>query len=379
MNNVRSLIKDKCVDAVIISDRYNVNYISGYMGDTGMLLVTPEKQYVLTDSRYTEIAGRQAEGFVCVDIGADGYSKTIKRLLDEEFIKLLTEDEESASSKQEINVGFEDESISYKQYMKFSEELNNGEASKVVYVLQPLGTSVNSLRMIKSKDEIEKIAKAESIGDKAFEHIVEWIKPGMTEQEVALELEVTMRKLGATTLSFETIAASGENSSMPHAVPTGRRLKAGDFLTMDFGCVYEGYCSDMTRTVFIKDCGLKQPTAKQLEIYNTVLTAQLEAMKMIKPGVVCSDVDACARRIISDAGYGDYFGHGLGHSVGLFIHEEPRFSKKCDTVLEPGMVITVEPGIYLPGEFGVRIEDLVVVTEDGYENLTHSRKELVEI
>jgi Xaa-Pro aminopeptidase len=208
---------------------------------------------------------------------------------------------------------------------------------------------------------------------------VEWIKPGMTEQEVALELEVTMRKLGATTLSFETIAASGENSSMPHAVPTGRRLKAGDFLTMDFGCVYEGYCSDMTRTVFIKDCGLKQPTAKQLEIYNTVLTAQLEAMKMIKPGVVCSDVDACARRIISDAGYGDYFGHGLGHSVGLFIHEEPRFSKKCDTVLEPGMVITVEPGIYLPGEFGVRIEDLVVVTEDGYENLTHSRKELVEI
>jgi Xaa-Pro aminopeptidase len=171
---------------------------------------------------------------------------------------------------------------------------------------------------------------------------------------------------------------------MPHAVPTGRKLKAGDFLTMDFGCIYEGYCSDMTRTVFISEpdesgCQNKKPTEKQLEVYNTVLKAQLESMKMIKPGVVCSEVDACARKIIADAGYGDYFGHGLGHSVGLFIHEEPRFSKKCDTVLEPGMVITVEPGIYLPGEFGVRIEDLVVVTDDGYENLTHSVKELVEI
>jgi Xaa-Pro aminopeptidase len=376
-DRVRNLMKEKSVDAVIISDRYNVNYISGYMGDTGMLFFVGEAQYVLTDSRYTEIAGRQAEGFCCVDIGLDGYAKTVMRLLNEEIGQSLSE----SDVDKVVNVGFEDESISYRQYTAFCDEFNSDEAV-VTYELSPLGTSVNELRMIKSEDEIRRIAAAEEIGDKAFKHIVSWLRPGMTEQEVALELEVAMRKLGATGLSFETISASGENSSMPHAVPTDRRLKAGDFLTIDFGCIYEGYCSDMTRTVFISvssECGLKQPTEKQLEVYNTVLKAQLESMKLIKPGAVCSEVDACARRVIADAGYGDYFGHGLGHSVGLFIHEEPRFSRKCDTVLEPGMVITVEPGIYLPGEFGVRIEDLVVVTEDGYENLTYSTKELVEI
>jgi Xaa-Pro aminopeptidase len=360
-NKITNLMNDKCLDSIIISDRYNVNYLSGYMGDTGMLLFT-KNSYVLTDSRYTEIATIQAKDFVCVDIGVDGYSKTIKNLLRKSF------------DNQDINIGFEDESISYKQYQSFANELE----TDTHYTLCPLEKSVDSLRMIKSEDEIRKIAKAEAIGDKAFEHIVNWIKPGMTEQDIALELEVAMRKQGATTLSFETIAASGEHSSMPHAVPTDRRLKAGDFLTMDFGCIYDGYCSDMTRTIFISE-SKKHPTEKQLEVYNTVLKAQLDSMNMIKPGVICSDVDACARKVIADAGYGEYFGHGLGHSVGLFIHEEPRFSKKCDTVLEPGMVITVEPGIYLPGEFGVRIEDLVVVTETGYENLTHSNKELLEI
>jgi Xaa-Pro aminopeptidase len=375
IEKIKNLMQDNAVDAVIISDRYNMNYLSGYMGDTGMLLFTPEDQYVLTDSRYTEVAGRQAKEFRCVDIGMDGYSKTINGLITNTENKIST-------------IGFEDESISYKQYMAFYKEFNNIQEGKEnketdeIVELRPLGTTVNKLRRLKSKAEIEKIAAAEAIGDKAFAHIVEWLKPGMTEQEVALELEVTMKKAGATGLSFETIAASGENSSMPHAVPTDRKLRAGDFLTMDFGCLYEGYCSDMTRTVFISGSSAenaKHPTEKQLEIYNTVLRAQLESMKLIKPGAVCSEVDACARKIIADAGYGDYFGHGLGHSVGLFIHEEPRFSRKCDTVLEPGMTITVEPGIYLPGEFGVRIEDLVVVTEDGYENLTHSEKELVVI
>jgi Xaa-Pro aminopeptidase len=375
IEKIKNLMQDNDVDAVIISDRYNMNYLSGYMGDTGMLLFMPERQYVLTDSRYTEVAGRQAKEFRCVDIGMDGYSKTINGIIADTEDKIST-------------IGFEDESISYKQYMAFYKEFNNIQEGKEnketdeIVELRPLGTTVNKLRRLKSKAEIEKIAAAEAIGDKAFAHIVEWLKPGMTEQEVALELEVTMKKAGATGLSFETIAASGENSSMPHAVPTDRKLRAGDFLTMDFGCLYEGYCSDMTRTVFISGSSAenaKHPTEKQLEIYNTVLRAQLESMKLIKPGAVCSEVDACARKIIADAGYGDYFGHGLGHSVGLFIHEEPRFSRKCDTVLEPGMTITVEPGIYLPGEFGVRIEDLVVVTEDGYENLTHSEKELVVI
>ena len=173
--------------------------------------------------------------------------------------------------------------------------------------------------------------------------------------------------------SFDTIAASGANSSLPHAMPQPKLLAEGDFLTMDFGCMYQGYCSDMTRTIHIGDTVAEE----QQKVYDTVLRAQLAALAAVKPGMVCSEVDKIARDIIADAGYGDYFGHGLGHSVGLFIHEEPRFSMKCDAVLTPGIVITVEPGIYLPGKFGVRIEDMIVVTEDGYRNLAASPKELI--
>ena len=182
-----------------------------------------------------------------------------------------------------------------------------------------------------------------------------------------------MRSHGASGLSFDTISASGKNSSLPHAVPTEKLIEEGDFLTMDFGCIYKGYCSDMTRTVFVG----KNPSEKQRNVYKTVLKAQLEALKLVKPGAVCSEIDKCARDIIADAGYGDYFGHGLGHSVGLFIHEEPRLSPKCHDILEPGITVTVEPGIYIPGEFGVRIEDLVVVTGNGCRNLATSPKELI--
>ena len=195
----------------------------------------------------------------------------------------------------------------------------------------------------------------------------------MTEQRVALQLEYEMRLRGAEGTSFDTIAASGSNSSLPHAMPQPKLLTEGDLLTMDFGCMYQGYCSDMTRTIHIGEV----VESEQKKVYDTVLQAQLAALSVVKPGMVCSDVDKCARDIIADAGYGNYFGHGLGHSVGLFIHEEPRFSMKCDAVLKPGVVITVEPGIYLPGRFGVRIEDMIVVTEDGYQSLASSPKDLV--
>lgn len=241
----------------------------------------------------------------------------------------------------------------------------------------PLEDAVNVYREVKTEDEIAKLARAEQIGDEAFTEIVKFIhenwKDGLTEQRVALQLEYEMRLRGAEGTSFDTIAASGSNSSLPHAMPQPKLLTEGDFLTMDFGCMYQGYCSDMTRTIHIGEV----VESEQKKVYDTVLRAQLAALSVVKPGMVCSDVDKCARDIIADAGYGDYFGHGLGHSVGLFIHEEPRFSMKCDAVLKPGVVITVEPGIYLPGRFGVRIEDMIVVTEDGYQNLASSPKELI--
>ncbi|MBP3622379.1 MAG: aminopeptidase P family protein [Lachnospiraceae bacterium] len=365
MNRLINIIKENNLDAAIITDGYNIHYLTGYTGHTGCMLVSEDKIYILTDSRYTEQVSIEAPDCECIDVGLEGYSKTISRLLSTHF------EDTQASVDKTINIGFENVHISYKQYKAFADEFFKAFGDKITLV--ELEEKINALRMIKSEKEIEYIAKAEAIGDEAFSHILTYIKPGMTEKEVALELEYTMKKLGAEGLSFDTIAASGANSSLPHAVPTDRVIEEGDFLTMDFGCIYKGYCSDMTRTIFIGS----NPVKEQQEVYEIVLKAQLEAMKYIKPGMKCSDIDAVARDIITAAGYGEYFGHGLGHSVGLYIHEEPRFSRKCDTILEEGMVLTVEPGIYLPGKFGVRIEDLILVTKEGYKNLTTSPKELI--
>lgn len=364
MNRISDILDSVELDALIITDRYNVNYLTKYMGDTGFVLATKEKSYLLTDSRYIERAANETKDCEAIDIKSDGYSKTIKILIEQLFIT-----NNKTNDSKMLKIGFENKSISYEQFKAFNDRLSD------IAILVELNDELNKLRMIKDDNELECIASAEAIGDKAFQEIIKYIKPGMTEKEIALQLEYTMKKLGADGLSFDTICASGENSSMPHATPTDRVVKDGDFLTMDFGCIYNGYCSDMTRTVFIG----KEPSDKQLDVYNIVLNAQLSSLKAIKPGVKCCDVDKIARDIIKEAGYGDYFGHGLGHSVGLFIHEEPRLSPKCDTILEVGMTVTVEPGIYLPREFGVRIEDLVVVTENGYRNLATSEKELIKL
>lgn len=359
-----SIIKGESLDVIFLTDGYNMHYLSGFSGHCGMLLVINDKKFGLTDSRYTEAMSIEAPMLEVVDIKQNGYSKTLSQLILENC---------GLDKKGKIRIGFENQDISYSQFMSikkcFDEEF--GER----YVLCELGGKINELRMQKSMEEIERLEIAEKIGDDAFSHIVNYIRPGMTEKQIALELEYTMKKLGADGLSFDTIVASGSNSSLPHAVPTDRKVQDGDFITMDFGCIYKGYCSDMTRTVFVG----KNPSEKQQFIYDTVLKAQQESLKLIKPGMKCSDVDACARNIIKEAGFGDFFGHGLGHSVGLFIHEEPRLSPKCDVILKPGMILTCEPGIYLPGEFGVRIEDMVVVTKDGYKNLTASTKSLIYI
>lgn len=354
------IIKKNNLQGIILTDGYNIHYLTGYKGHTGVALLMGEDRFIFTDSRYTEQAQLEASSFRIIDIGIDGYSKTIRKLLAEKQGDTIEE-------HNRFMLGFENKSISYNQYKAFADIF--GDMAEFV----ELNDQINKLRMIKTPEEIELIAAAEAIGDKAFEHIINTMEVGMTEKEVALELEYAMKSLGADGLSFDTIVASGKNSSMPHAVPTDKVIEDGDFVTMDFGCIYKGYCSDMTRTVHMGD----EMTEKQLEVYTVVLNAQKEALKAIKPGMVCSDIDKIARDYIADAGYGEYFGHGLGHGVGLYIHEEPRFSRTCDVVLESGMVLSVEPGIYLPGEFGVRIEDLIVVTDDGYENLASSPKVLI--
>ena len=237
-----------------------------------------------------------------------------------------------------------------------------------------LGSALDGLRVIKNEEELAWMERAEQIGDEAFSYILGELRPGISELEVAAKLEYFMRSNGAEKVSFDAIVASGLNSAMPHAVPTGKLLEKGDFVTLDFGCKYQGYCSDMTRTVVIG-----KADSRQKEIYQIVLDAQLAALEGLRPGMTGAEGDRLAREAIEKAGYGEYFGHGLGHSVGLEIHEKPALSMKDQTVLCPGMIETVEPGIYIPGFGGVRIEDMVVLTETGIRNLTSSPKELIEV
>ncbi len=341
------------LDAILVADGCNMRYLTGFSGATGYVYAGRERTVIMTDSRYTTQARQESKGTDVLEVSREaGYPALIQRLLQEEGARCL---------------GFEDGAMLYRTVRELQEKLAGIEMISV-------GESLNELRRIKTPQELEKIAKAEQIGDQAFAHLLEVLRPGMTELEVAAELESSMKRNGASGLSFETIAASGIHSAMPHAAPTGKKLEYGDFLTVDFGCIYEGYCSDMTRTVVIG-----KASQRQREIYRIVLQAQEAALQAIKPGVTGAQVDETARRIITEAGYGDCFGHGLGHSVGLYIHEEPRLSPSEMSILEAGMTETVEPGIYLPDFGGVRIEDLVAVTEDGCRNLTFSPKELIEI
>jgi Xaa-Pro aminopeptidase len=338
------------VDAILVKESNNYKYLSGFGGTSATLFISKNKQVLITDFRYIERSTKEAPDFEIVNQGSSIYD-VINSLIKEENI---------------TNLGFEDTHTTYSDYGVISEKLN----AKLV----PIKDTIEVIRRVKYEEELECLRKAESIGDQAFTHILGFIKEGVTELEIALELEFFMRRAGANGLSFDSIVASGINSSMPHAVPSDKKVEKGDFVTMDFGCIYKGYCSDMTRTIVVG-----KATDKQKEIYNTVLNAQLSALRTIKSGLEGKFVDSIAREIISDAGYGDCFGHGLGHCVGLEIHENPRFSPADSTVFEENMVVTVEPGIYIPGFGGVRIEDMVIVKNDGYVNLTSSPKELIEL
>ena len=234
--------------------------------------------------------------------------------------------------------------------------------------------AINFFRRKKSEEEKNCILKAQAIAEKAFDHILGFISTEKTEKDIALELDFFMLRNGAEATSFDTIAVSGANSSMPHGVPSDKKICNGDFITLDYGAVINGYHSDMTRTVAVGSV-----STKMAEVYETVLNAQLASLASLRDGISGIDADKAARDIIANAGYGEFFGHGTGHGVGIEIHEEPRLSPKSDKILCKGDVVTVEPGIYLPGEFGVRIEDMAFITENGYENLTKSPKNLIII
>lgn len=394
------------LDVILIDSPENLRYYTGFTGGEAVFLLVCDNENsvlsnidiyknnnnvceinvlsekgmcIITDSRYYEQVEKECLDIPLIKLSNRTYIEVIRELFDKYSLYKNTQKQSEClhrdagrqsvmSNDTDIDGGFNiavEASMNLSRYLKLKDSLTGCE-------LIVSGDLINTPRMVKDETELGLIGRAEAIGDEAFEHILSIIKPGLTEREIALELEYYMKKKGASKLSFDTIVASGPNSSMPHAQVTDRIIEKGDFVTMDFGCVYKGYCSDMTRTVAVGN-----PTDEMRKVYQTVLDANLKAMDGIRAGVKCSDIDALARDYIKDNGYGGYFGHGLGHSVGLYIHEEPRFSPKCDTIMKENMVITDEPGIYLPGRFGVRIEDLVVVKENGYEVLSHSPKELI--
>lgn len=342
---INNILKQKSLEAIIITSPENLYYFSGFTGGEGLLVFTPEKKYIIVDGRYTIQAKEQAKDFEVIEYKILPY----KIIADMGFDK----------------IGFEDKTISYNSFKMMS---------RAMPAVTTIGVSdeLNEYRKVKSQEECKNIRRAQQIGDMAFEHILPFIKPGISEREIALELEYFMKKQGASALSFDTIVAVGERSALPHANLTDTKVEEGKVVLMDYGCVYSEYCSDMTRTVAVGHAD-----DKTKNIYDTVLSAQLEAIGTIKAGVNNKDVDKVARDIITNAGYGENFTHSLGHGVGLEIHEQPNLSPRSVDILKSGNIVTVEPGIYIEGFCGVRIEDLVMVTEDGCENFTHSSKDLI--
>ena len=349
-NKFYEILKSKN-DCVIISSPENRRYFTSFNSSDGFLVITVDEATFFTDSRYIEAAQNQVT--VCKSVLLRRVSETIVPYLKEKNIENIYLETERLTVA-ELN--------SLKKVFDFCKVEAKEEVDEII----------NKARAVKTEKEIEYIKKAQQIAEDAFSHILNFIKEGVTEKEIALELDFFMLKNGAEAVSFETIAVSGKNSSMPHGVPTDKKIENGDFITMDFGAVYNGYHSDMTRTVIVG-----KPTEKQKEVYETVLKAQKSALEVLKNGVTGFDADKVARDIIENAGYKENFGHGTGHGVGIEIHESPNLSPYSKATLETGNVVTVEPGIYIPDEFGVRIEDMALITEDGYINLTSCEKELI--
>ncbi|GFN30530.1 M24 family metallopeptidase [Paenibacillus xylaniclasticus] len=351
LDRLREKLAEAGLEAFLVTYSHNRKYLSGFTGSAGMLLITADDNWLLTDFRYMTQATEQAKGFQVVEHAAKPM-ESVKQLL---------------ASRNISKLAFEQEHVTYGEFAAWSQQLGTIE-------LQPVSQLVEQIRLIKDEAEIAVIQQAAELADRTFQYALGIIRPGISELEIALEMEIFMRKGGATGPSFDTIVASGERSALPHGVASERIVGTNEFVKLDFGAYYKGYCSDLTRTVVVG-----QASSRHKEIYNIVLEAQLHALANIQPGMTGREADALSRDIITRYGYGDNFGHSLGHGFGLEIHELPRLSKLSDMILTPGMTVTVEPGIYIPGFGGVRIEDDVVLTDTGIKILTASTKELIEL
>lgn len=353
---LRRRLVDEVVDAFLVTSDANQKYVTGFEGvidgsGAGLCLVTATSARYYTDFRYQQVAEAAAEG--------TPWSVHVVR----ENIYINACDDLKAEGAGALGI---ESSVPYGRFRFISEKFGG----RVVAFDQ----LVEELRQVKEPVEIDSIARAAALADKAFDHVLGVIRPGLREIDVALEIEGYMRRGGSEGLGFDSIIASGPNSSKPHAGVTDRVIVAGDFLTMDFGARIDGYCSDMTRTVVVGSAD-----DRQREVYAAVLDANMAALAAVKPGLAGETIDAVARDLLTARGFGEEFGHGLGHGVGLHVHELPRVGRNSRDSVRAGSVITIEPGVYLPGFGGVRIEDLVVVEEGGYRLLTHSPKDLIEL
>lgn len=350
LTSLRKQMRSKGIDSFIVTDLNNVTYITGFTGSSGALMLDSGAATLITDFRYAEQVEEETSGF---DIHISKEPPFLEAVRMRDGFK--------------GRLGFEAKSVSYLDFSKMEKLLPGAD-------LVPCENLVQEMRAVKDSYEIGKIMGAASIGDDVFSDILKQVKPGVCEADLAAEIDYQFRKRGSSGPAFETIVASGPRSSMPHARAGSRKFETGDMITFDIGGTYEGYCSDMTRTVV-----LGKADDSQKRIYNLILDAQKKALDMIRPGVKCSELDKAARGKIEEAGYGENFGHRLGHGVGLEVHEEPGISSKVNTAILANMVFTVEPGIYLPKRWGIRIEDTVVVREEGCEILTKSPRQMLEL
>lgn len=350
VQKLRAQFAEHGIDGFLITNEYNRRYMTNFTGTAGVALISETDAVFITDFRYVEQAMRQIEGYEIVQ-----HTQTLI--------------EEVAKQVERLGIqklGFEQDDLSYATFSSYEKALKT--------TLIPVSGAVEKLRLIKSEAEIKILKEAAEIADAAFRHILDFIRPGVREIDVANELEFFMRKQGATSSSFDIIVASGVRSALPHGVATEKVIEKGEFVTLDFGAYYKGYCSDITRTVAVGEV-----SDELKRIYDVVLQAQLRGVEHIRAGMTGREADALTRDYISACGFGEYFGHSTGHGLGMEVHEMPALSMRSDTVLQPGMVVTVEPGIYIAGLGGVRIEDDIVITESGNERLTLSPKDLITL
>ena len=345
-------ILDGEVDGLLLTSRYSRHYGAEFDIAEGVAIVTKNGCRYFTDSRYIESAENGIQGFEVLEVNRENpYSKRLNDAIADFGVTAL---------------GYEEVYLTVAEFMGFEKKLN----AKLV----PYNDKISAFRSVKEEYELARMRKAQDITDKAFAEVLGRIQVGMTEKELCAELIYCLLKNGADGLAFDPIVVSGPNTSLPHGVPGDRKIQEGDFITMDFGALYAGYCADMTRTVAVG-----YVTDEMEKVYKTVLQAQLAGLAASKAGVPGKDIDGAARKVIEEAGYGPYFGHGYGHSLGLEIHESPSPSPSNEKGMPAGSVASAEPGIYLPGQFGVRIEDTCIYLENGIEILTKSPKDLIVV